>query len=190
MLRDYTSGERKEDSYYRRYDTHFEPRKEERLRLLEIGVQGGGSLALWRKYFTNAEIYGIDIDPACAELDIPGVEIHIGDQTDTRFLEKFDRMDIVIDDGGHTMTQQQISFATLFPLLKPGGIYVIEDLHTSYWTQFLDSKPTTDFLVDLVNEINYTAQGSERSAKKPNNHRRFDIDSLHIYESIAFIQKK
>lgn len=108
------------------------------LRILEIGVQNGGSLQMWRKYFGPAAIiFGIDIDPQCAVFTDKNTEVRIGDQSDTHFLQSvIDEMggiDIVIDDGSHIASHQLASFRALFPKLANGGVYICEDLHTSYW---------------------------------------------------------
>ena len=105
-------------------------------KVLEIGVAGGGSLLMWRDYFPHAEIHGFDRQR-------PGfssphrVHLHVGDQADRRALNGLIQvigsdLDLIVDDGGHTMEQQQVSLAFLFAHLRPGGLYVVEDLHTSF----------------------------------------------------------
>jgi len=111
------------------------------LRILEIGVYKGGSLQLWRRYFgAQASVWGIDADPACSAIDDPDLEIRIGSQQDRRFLEgvvdEMGGVDVVIDDGSHQADHQRASFEVLFPLLSEGGIYAVEDLHTSYWRRY------------------------------------------------------
>src|SRR5438132_873967 len=93
------------ERYLGRFRDNVIPRHISQRTLIEIGVQGGGSLEMWSKYFgTGVKIIGIDIDPDCAALNVPGAEIYIGDQTNTDFLDRviFDhgKFDIVIDDGG------------------------------------------------------------------------------------------
>ena len=105
------------------------------IRILEIGIYEGASLELWYKYFTQATIFGIDLSTK-AEYDNDRVTTFIADQSKRANLQRFidthgGDFDIIIDDGGHYMNQQQISFGFLFPFVKPGGYYVIEDLHTS-----------------------------------------------------------
>ncbi len=109
-----------------------------KLKVLEIGVAHGGSAQLWRQYFGHdAHIIGLDIVPETAVHAEPGIEIVIGDQGDSTFLEELAAshgpFDIVIDDGSHISSHQITSFETLFPHVKDGGVYVCEDLHTSYW---------------------------------------------------------
>jgi len=111
------------------------------LRLLEIGVRHGGSLELWRQYFgPSATIVGIDIDPRCADAGREDLPVHIGSQADPTFLRSvvtgMGGVDIVVDDGSHVARHQRASLDTLFPLLEDGGIYVVEDTHTSYWLRY------------------------------------------------------
>jgi hypothetical protein len=111
------------------------------LGILEIGVSEGGSLQLWRKYFgPEARIWGVDWNPNCAKIDDPDVEIRIGSQADRTFLESVVRdmggVDIVLDDGSHGAGDQRSSLEILFPLLSVAGLYVVEDLHTSYWSTY------------------------------------------------------
>lgn len=135
--------------YFEVYERHLGPLARDSragtrdlpLRILEIGVLDGGSLELWSKWFgENALIYGIDVDQRCAELSVPGAEVRIGSQDDSHFLRRVvDEMggvDVVIDDGNHTSHSVRTSLRTLFPLLSDSGLYVIEDLHASYWPSF------------------------------------------------------
>src|SRR6185369_13635192 len=118
------------------YHRHFRRFRGRSPVVLEIGVYHGGSLQMWREYFgPGTRIVGLDIDPRCAALAEDGIEILIGDQADRAFLAEVRRrhphVDIVIDDGGHGMQQQIVSFEELYPHLQPEGIYLCEDMHTS-----------------------------------------------------------
>jgi len=111
------------------------------VRFLEIGVREGGSLQVFKKYFgPSSQVFGIDNDQRCRDLDVDDAEIRIGDQSDDAFLrtvvEELGGLDVVIDDGSHLPEHQMASFLTLWPLLEDGGIYIVEDLHTSYWKEF------------------------------------------------------
>lgn len=103
-------------------------------RVLEIGVWKGKSLAMWAEYFENAKIYGIDTNIRFRKND-EKIETMRMDQSNKEHLAKLKEMteefDLIIDDGGHRMNQQQISLACLFDHVKSGGIYIVEDLHTS-----------------------------------------------------------
>ncbi|WP_313137795.1 class I SAM-dependent methyltransferase [Paracoccus jeotgali] len=111
------------------------------LRFLEIGIYKGGSMPMWQGYFgPGAHLVFADIDPACRDLALPGTHVEIGDQADPAFLRDLvaghGPFDLILDDGGHKTDQQITSFRHLFPHLRPGGIYVVEDTHTSYWPGF------------------------------------------------------
>ena len=117
------------------YERFFLPLKYERSRICEIGIEKGGSLAVWREYFPKAVIFGIDIVD-CSEYAQKRVKTFVADQSRRSQLQSFiktsgGQFDIIIDDGGHTMIQQQISLGFLFKHVKPGGLYVVEDVHTS-----------------------------------------------------------
>lgn len=127
--------------YFGVYDDHVSRFRGTDVTLVEFGVNHGGSLQLWRKYFgPKARIYGVDINPHCKSLEEDGVEIFIGDQADRNFLrsiaQRVPRIDILIDDGGHTMAQQIATFEELFPCVAERGVYLCEDTHTSYWRKY------------------------------------------------------
>jgi len=101
----------------------------------------GGSLQMWRHYFgPGARIVGVDVDPRCRAFEEEGITVITGDQTDRKFLaslrERLPHIDILIDDGGHSMEQQIATFEELYPHLHAEGIYVCEDAHTSYVAKF------------------------------------------------------
>lgn len=117
------------------YEGFFAPLRDQPIRFFEIGVEKGYSLRLWEKYFIRAEIFGVDIYDK-SRLETPRVKTFIADQANRRLLAEFVRkygptFDVILDDGGHTMYQQQISFGFLFRCVKTGGLYIIEDVHTS-----------------------------------------------------------
>jgi len=117
------------------YEETFAFLKNEPIRLCEIGIAQGGSLLMWKEYFPKAKIYGIDILNR-HKMNSDRVETFVADQSDREQLQSFINeyggdFDILIDDGGHAMNMQQISFGFLFKFIKPGGYYVIEDVHTS-----------------------------------------------------------
>lgn len=119
------------------YETYFEKIREKPIKILEIGLgRNCVSLRMWKKYFKNGVICGIDHDPKKRRYRFLGLNIFIGDQRDTEFLEKvmmeIGQVDIIVDDGSHNVSDQQISLGALFRYLKSGGYYIIEDLQTSF----------------------------------------------------------
>lgn len=133
------------------------------VRLLEIGVQNGGSLELWAKYLPEgSEIIGVDIDPKVGELEFEGnVTAYVADGTDPAAMLAIlgdKTFDIIIDDGSHHSRDIIAAFKLLYPRLANGGKFVIEDLHASYWRDFgggvrLESSAVEYFkrLADAVN---------------------------------------
>jgi hypothetical protein len=124
--------------YLEAYDRHLNRFRGTQVRLLEIGVHKGGSLQIWRKYLgADAVVFGIDIDESCRGLDGGEASVRIGSQADPVFLKQvvaeMGGVDVVLDDGSHIAEHQRASFTTLWPLLSPGGLYMCEDLMTSYW---------------------------------------------------------
>jgi SAM-dependent methyltransferase len=115
--------------YIESYERIFAPIRKTAAALLEIGVSHGHSLRMWREYFQNAAIIGIDIRKPT--LDLAGCEFYLCSQVDRGLIDKLlkDRLlDVVIDDGSHKLPHQIQSCQHLFPYLRPGGIYIIEDI--------------------------------------------------------------
>jgi hypothetical protein len=126
----------KNNTYLNVYDRYFNENREDVKKFVEIGVLDGNSLKMWRDYFPNATIYGVDIDPRCKSYEDDRIEIVIGDQNDDSFLNKFKNdikeIDILIDDGSHITKHQIKTFNILNEIISDGGFYVIEDLLNSY----------------------------------------------------------
>ncbi len=127
------------DHYLNMYERLFEPLRHKPLRLLEIGVQNGGSLEIWAKYFEHArEITGVDIDQAVGRLtfDDERIGVIVADATNPEWSATLKAtLDIVIDDGSHRSGDMIKSFLLLFPKLARDGIYVVEDMHASYFPE-------------------------------------------------------
>lgn len=165
---------------------HYFPAYEEQFagievnRLLEIGVQKGGSLWHWRRTFPNALIRGIDIDPACrgAEDICKGIRVLTGDASSPKFLNRIARhygpFDVIIDDGGHWPFMQRQAFKTLWPSLRTGGVYVIEDLQTAFNWRWLRGKGTFRMLNQIALD----------QTRKPTG-----VGKIAQYSGIVFIHK-
>jgi trans-aconitate methyltransferase len=144
------------------YEEYFEELRATELVLVEIGVLGGASLRMWREYFPRAQIFGIDVDPEAEAHADDRITVLIGSQSDTRFLdtvlERTGRPDIVLDDGSHHARDQITTLLHFWRHVKPGGIYVVEDLHTSYMTEYnmgwRAPGTTMEFLKDVADDVN------------------------------------
>lgn len=125
------------------YEEKFKEFKFQRINLLEIGVQNGGSLEIWDKYFPNAQlILGCDINPLCGSLKFSSdkVKVIVADASDLKIRDQVlnyaSSFDIIIDDGSHKDRDVISSFLIFFPLLRENGLYAVEDLHCSYWRTY------------------------------------------------------
>jgi len=119
-------------NYLPYYWMHFRDIRHEVKKVCEIGLQNDYSIKMWEEFFPNAQIYGIDIDPACKKFEGGRRKVFIGDQGDKKFLDNFltdigGGLDVVIDDGSHIVQHQLDSFETLFPAMSKHGIYAMED---------------------------------------------------------------
>jgi uncharacterized coiled-coil protein SlyX len=157
-------------TYLGEYERIFSEHQNKPVRLLEIGIQNGGSLEIWSRYFPNAEkIVGTDINPKCANLSYadPRIAVVVGDansdDTQAAILGHTLAFDIIIDDGSHRSSDTVRSFARYFPYLAPGGAYVVEDLHCSYWQEYqgglYDPFSSITFFKRLVDTINHEHWG-------------------------------
>jgi len=127
--------------YFPIYEKHFSSWRNKNVTFLEIGIQRGGSLQMWQKFFGPlATIVGVDIDKTCESHAEDNIHVRIGDQTNIQFLkslvDEFGPFDIVLDDGSHKMEDVYKTFEFLYPKISKNGIYVVEDLHTAYWEEF------------------------------------------------------
>jgi hypothetical protein len=177
--------------FMRTYERHFEGLRLKPLSILEIGIQSGGSLRMWAEYFENSVITGVDIKDKCKQHEGRRIKVKIGDQSNAEFLKSLGQFDIVIDDGGHMMKQQRVSFKVLWPCTRK--IYVIEDLETSYWPQFKGGYgregTTIGMLKGLVDFVNFRAVKHKRAEKYREALSDRGIASIHFYPSICFIER-
>lgn len=182
--------------YFDIYDFWFNKYRNKQIVILEIGVYQGGSLNMWRDYFgEEAEIFAIDINPLCKQFETDRTKIFIGSQEDTEFLKyvksQVPKFDILIDDGGHTMNQQIVAFKELYGHLKYDGIYLCEDLHTSYWKNYGGGyKNPNSFIEYSKNLIDSINAWHSRDKNLKINYFTRNTYSLHYYDSIIIVEKK
>ena len=182
--------------YFDIYERHFNRFRDKEIVILEIGVSQGGSLLMWKEYFGDkAKIYGIDIDPKCKEVEEKNIEVLIGSQSDRKFLKQvvkeIPKIDILIDDGGHGMKQQIVSFEELFNHVKVDGVYLCEDLHTSYWLNFGGGYKRRGTFIEYSKKfIDYLNAFHSRQKNLKVNSFTKTVDSIHYYDSIIVIEKK
>jgi len=181
--------------YLEIYDRHFAQYRNTSVKMLEIGVFKGGSLDMWREYFgRSATVFGIDIDPKCIDYATEPNQVRIGSQDDPEFLKnvvlEMGIPDIVLDDGSHLGRHQRKSFEILFPLLKPGALYVIEDLHSSYWGgQFEGGYGEKGTIIQYIKQMidDMHAWYHDSPVITP---AKTDVGAIHLYDSIVFVEKR
>lgn len=177
------------------YDQLLGPYVGTEVKMLEIGVSKGGSLALWREFLgKKALIFGIDVNPECAAYNGENGNVRIGSQDDLQFLESVVRemngLDIVLDDGSHVASHQRASFNALFPMLSEGGLYIIEDVQTAYWPHFeggLKRRGTAiEFLKSKIDDMHahYRKKGINNIGSMQS------IESIQFFDSIVAIRKR
>jgi len=144
-------------NYLKYYEQHFASMRYKPVSLLEIGIWEGGSLKMWEEYFPDGKIFGIDIDEKI-QYDSTRIKTLVADQGDSNQLRAIlgddTDLDIVIDDGSHEGLHQLISFNTIFPILKPGALYCIEDLLCTYDSRWNDPINFRDRLKQMIEEVN------------------------------------
>ena len=189
--------------YTQHYMRHFSKIRLKKMKILEIGIggyknpkAGGDSLRMWKHYFPFSQIHGIDIYDKSFHQE-SRIFIHQGSQIDEDFLIKliddFGPFDIIIDDGSHINEHVIKSFNILFPKMKNGGIYVVEDTQTSYWSDYggdsenLNNTNTMLFYFkSLTDKLNYFEYAKEN--QRPD---EFDnkIVGMNFYHNLVFIEK-
>ncbi|MEI2423169.1 hypothetical protein V6O07_23040, partial [Arthrospira platensis SPKY2] len=183
--------------YFEIYELYFNRFRKTDVHFLEIGVSHGGSLQMWKKYFgPKATIYGVDIDSRCKQLEDDQIKIFIGDQANiefwTQFKKEVPKLDIVLDDGGHKMLQQINSFEALFGHISKNGIYMVEDLCTSYWNQYgggyKHNNTFIEYSKNLIDYLNAWYSQDESSLKISDFTR--DTWSINYYSNVMVIEKR
>ncbi|KOG32278.1 class I SAM-dependent methyltransferase [Streptomyces resistomycificus] len=189
--------------YTAHYQSQFAAYRNQPVRLLEIGIGGfdgelgGSSLKMWKKYFHRGEIFGLDLFDKSA-LNQPRLTALVGDQGNAETLVAIARehgpFDIVIDDGSHENEHVRVSFEALFPYVRSGGLYVIEDLQTSYFPRFggtagAEAGPDTSvgLLKRLLDDLHHQEQ-EPKSGEQPTV-TQDGVVGVRVFRNIAFIEK-
>ncbi|TFF25175.1 class I SAM-dependent methyltransferase [Jiella endophytica] len=180
--------------YFDVYERHFERFRGKAPLVIEIGVFGGGSLAMWREYFgRDCRVVGLDINPECKQHEAEGIDVQIGSQADPDFLktilDKYGAPDIVIDDGSHRMAHMRASFDHLYHHLNPTGVYLVEDTHTCYMPKYgggLKAEGSfMEFVKDKLDEIN----APHTAGQVPVSQFTRSTKSISIYDSVIVFER-
>jgi hypothetical protein len=168
--------------YFEIYHRHFAKFVGREVHIMEIGVFSGGSLDMWKTYFgSRCHVYGVDIAPVCKIYEGERVKIFIGDQGDRKFWKAFREqvpiLDIAVDDGGHSPEQQITTLEEILPHLRPGGVYLCEDV---IWVHHRFAA----FVAGLAEELNaWTGEPGHTLGFQS------QIHSLHQYPFVTVIEK-
>jgi len=150
------------ESYFGHYDRNLSrfQNREKAVRLLEIGVQNGGSLEAWKAFLgEDSVVIGTDVDSACSLVESPfSVQCFTGNATDATWAKQLCEakgpFDIIIDDGSHINSDIEKTFALFFSSILPGGVYICEDLHTAYWDKYGGCQPSKrENVIEMFKEI-------------------------------------
>jgi len=189
--------------YFKIYDRHFNKFIGKNPNILEIGVSEGGSLEMWNYYFdNNCKIYGVDINENCLKvpelLQTKNINVTIGNQEDRKFWKDYlkdkPKFDIIIEDGGHTMNQQIITYEELYDNISDNGVYLCEDLHTSYWNEYVGGLNKKDSFIEysknFIDMINFYHIRDDLFDRK-NIFEKFrqSTNSIHYYDSVIVLEK-
>jgi hypothetical protein len=192
-----------EESYLHIYERYLGSlRSVPSLQLLEIGVRGGHSLRMWKEYFPNAQIYGVDIDPDCRRHAESRIEIVTASQDDALALqalaERAGGFDVVVDDASHINRLTCASLEALFPHLKAGGFYIIEDLGMSWvdYTKFVDDPHFMEGALKAnlargiaIDHRREDLEATFRRVLYEMDMNRGDVEFLHFWSKLAILRK-
>ena len=202
LAQEFGSGKWGDHRYTPHYERHFAHLRDREMVVLELGIggyyrkgDGGASLKMWKYFFPRAQVVGVDIRDKTF-VNEPRIRGFQGSQTDRELMERivkrFGAPTIVVDDGSHQPPHVIESFQILFPMLVDGGIYVIEDIQTSYWPAWHGSMdlddPNTSMamvkrLLDGLNHEEFLDESYEPSYTDRH------VVAVHCYHNLVVIEK-
>lgn len=199
-------------NYCVKYEKYIPFKRYDKINILEIGVLDGKSLSTWKEYFYRANILGIDINPDCKKYEEPRISVEIGSQDDGKFLsrtwQQYGPFDMILDDGSHMNEHVIYSFEHLWGSVKSGGVYIVEDCGTSYWSDwngaYLKHDSMIEYFKRLADDVNFRGL---QNFNTPNVHARredwltdlskqtqpgcvTDIESINFLNGIIIITKR
>jgi hypothetical protein len=174
--------------YFELYDRHLRKFVGRHVTVVEVGVYSGGSMPMWRHYFgEGCRVHGVDVQEDCRAYEDSHTTIHIGDQADRvfwkRFRESVPTVDVLIDDGGHQPEQQMVTLEEMLHHLRPGGVYICEDLH-GVRNRF------AAFAHSLADELNAFTRASPQELASTATPFQAAINSVHLYPFVVVIEKR
>jgi len=174
--------------YFEAYHRHLHKFVGRPVTVVEVGIYSGGSLQMWRHYFgQDCRVHGVDIQETCKAYEDLHTTIHIGDQADRAFWKRFRKsvpaVDVLIDDGGHQPEQQMVTLEEMLPHLRPGGVYICEDVH-GIGNQF------AAFAHSLADELNVFVPVLQPVLASMPTALQAAVNSVHFYPFVVAIEKR
>lgn len=186
------------------YYSYLEPLRQKSIKLLEIGVKNGNSLLMWKEYFDEVDLYGIDIELI---VDVKCATLYRADQTNSSarddFVNHYGRdFDIIIEDGGTMQSEKMTAFELYFPLLKHGGLYFIDHTQHSYEAQnyggHLQQNSLVEYLKTLIDSVNLHGKADrgdpykafEKYEKDDFSFLELSIDFIHFYCGLCVVRRR
>jgi len=181
----------KYDSYFSVYEALLQKYVGQEITIVEVGIFNGGSLFMWRQFFgPKARIIGIDLNPDAQEWEKHGFEIYIGDQSSeafwTELFQKIGKVDVLIDDGGHTNWQQVVTSHYAIQNIKDGGLLIVEDVHTNYFREF--GNPSRYSFINFAHRIVDAVNSRAYALHSTCAHYSKYVYSVSFFESIVAFQ--
>lgn len=176
------------------YHRHLGPYRGKPVKVLEIGVYRAGGLRMLQHYLgSQATVIGLDVDQLAVDAAGEDFEVVLGDQGSAQVLESLNHQygpfDIIIDDGGHTMEQQITTIETLFPLLSDGGIFIVEDCHTSYWAEYGGGLRNPGSFIEWAKQRIDDLHSTHSSAIDHYSVWATHVGGAHFYDSVVIFDK-
>jgi len=187
------------ENYFDIYDKIMPKYKNTHPKILEVGVAHGGSLELWINYFENdLDLYAVDINKDFLGYKFDEVEVNYScvDQGSQEhwdaYLKDDKTFDIIIDDGSHMMNDQIVTLLNLFPKLNNGGMYIIEDTHTSYWSDWEGGLHKQGTCIEFCKQLIDLLHSPHISQSAPPELARVfkDLKSVNFYNSMIVLEKE
>ena len=179
-------------NYFEIYENLFKRFVNKKITLVEVGIGNGGSLFMWRNYFgKKAKIIGIELNPEVKKLEKNGFKIFIGDQSSPdfwkNFYKKVGKIDILIDDGGHTNLQQITTLMESIKHINHNGMIVVEDTHTSFMREKGFKNPSKYSFINFSKSLIEILHRRNPMIKKELNYLSKTINSVEYYDSVTVI---
>lgn len=181
--------------YFDIYERHFNRFRGTSPVIVEIGVMGGGSLAMWKEYFgPGSQVIGIDINPNCKAHEADGIDIIIGSQDDPSIIDsifsKYPKIDIVLDDGSHIMQHMIASFELMYHRIQPNGVYMVEDTHTCYWNEYGGGLECEGSFIEFAKKKTDELNAVHTRGSVPVTNFSRSTDSISFYDSIVVFERR